>query len=382
MKEVEKVYFRQVNSEADIEKAVKCAMDPLDFDPIKKVLIKPNLVCPRPSETGATTDLRLIEEVVKILVSKNVQVTIGEGAGFEFDTDKVFDILGANRLAEKYGISIVNLRKAETEVTDIGGKALKKIPLPKPVLEADAILNMPKFKSHMLTGMTFAMKNFFGVLPEEGRRIAHIHGIDQPIVDLVNYFADKNILTIGDAITTMAGAGGPAYGKAIQANTLIWGRDNVAIDKVSFKLFGIDTAKIRCLKIAEESPRFSNVEIVGNAEIPVTAFPVPDSGFFYKFSYRLMHTFDYLTSPFHKKSLIPRIATKIGTRVEIGDGCDKCGKCIETCPVNAISKEYKIDFEKCRYVRCLNCRDICPRDAIKVKNFFLSKSGDNKSKGS
>ncbi len=375
MHETSKVYVHQVNSDEDIKKVVRQVVSELELDLNKKILIKPNFVCPRSSKTGATTDLGLIEEVVKVLINKGVQITLGEGAGFEFDTDKVFDILGVKSLAQKYNFSLVNLRKAKTECVDIGGKVLKKISLPKPVLEADAILNMPKFKTHMLTGMTFAMKNFIGLLPDEERRKAHIQGIDQSVVDLVNYFEDKNTLTIGDAITTMGGLGGPGYGTAIKSNVLIWGQDNVAIDEVAFNLFRIDTAKIKYLKIAQKNPRFSSIDIIGNIE-KLERFPVPDSGFFYKLSYRLMHTFDYLTSVFHRESLIPRIATKIGTRPEISEACTKCGKCRDACPVGAISPEYQIDFEKCRFVRCLNCRDVCPQNAIKIKGFLLSKSED------
>lgn len=378
MGKIEKVHISHASNEAEIKKTVSYAVNETSFGSAKTVLLKPNFVCPRSSETGATTDLRLIEAVVELLICKGMQVTLGEGAGFEFDTDKVFDILAVNKIGEKYGIPIVNLRKAQTRCVNVGGKALKKIRLPQPVLDADVIVNLPKFKTHMLTAMTFAMKNFIGVLPDAARRQAHMHGIDQPVVDLFNYFSTKNILTIGDAITTMGGAGGPGYGEAIIANTLIWGHNNLAIDEVAFNFFGVDPAKIRYLQIAKKEKQFSDIEVIGSSAKFSVPFPVPDSGFLYKLSYRSMHTFDYLTSPFHKVSLIPRIATKIGIRVQIGTACNKCRKCIDVCPVGAISDEFKIDFEKCRYVRCLNCKAICPQNAIKIKGFLFSKSEDKK----
>ena len=49
----------------------------------------------------------------------------------------------------------------------------------------------------------------------------------------------------------------------------------------------------------------------------------------------------------------------------IGDKCTTCGKCIEVCPVEAISKgakKYAIDAEKC--VDCGACAGECPSEAI------------------
>ncbi|MGI6086630.1 MAG: DUF362 domain-containing protein [Kiritimatiellia bacterium] len=55
---------------------------------------------------------------------------------------------------------------------------------------------------------------------------------------------------------------------------------------------------------------------------------------------------------------------------EITDKCTACGKCAESCPVEAISKSkdekrYVIDEEKC--VECGVCAGECPVEAIKEK---------------
>ena len=49
----------------------------------------------------------------------------------------------------------------------------------------------------------------------------------------------------------------------------------------------------------------------------------------------------------------------------ITDKCTTCGKCIESCPVEAINKgekKYVIDAEKC--VDCGACAGECPSEAI------------------
>ena len=49
--------------------------------------------------------------------------------------------------------------------------------------------------------------------------------------------------------------------------------------------------------------------------------------------------------------------------------CIACGKCIEACPVDAITGEKKkphvIDIGKC--IKCAACKEICPVDAVVTK---------------
>ncbi|PTD94290.1 DNA-directed RNA polymerase subunit D [archaeon SCG-AAA382B04] len=54
---------------------------------------------------------------------------------------------------------------------------------------------------------------------------------------------------------------------------------------------------------------------------------------------------------------------------EIGEECDNCGECIETCPKDVYeikNDELKIvDQEACMF--CENCVEACPQDAINIK---------------
>ena len=56
---------------------------------------------------------------------------------------------------------------------------------------------------------------------------------------------------------------------------------------------------------------------------------------------------------------------EINMAYAISDKCVACGKCVEVCPVEAISKgvkQYVINAETC--VSCGQCVDACPSEAI------------------
>lgn len=49
---------------------------------------------------------------------------------------------------------------------------------------------------------------------------------------------------------------------------------------------------------------------------------------------------------------------------KINEKCDKCGKCIEICPANAIVN-FQIDSTKC--IRCTGCYEVCKQNAIEIQ---------------
>lgn len=338
----------------------------------QRILVKPNWVNARSSQTGATTSIELVERVVAFFLEKNADVVIGEGAGFEFNTDQTFQVLNVKSLTEKYGIPIVNLRDDATIKVDIKGKVLKRINLPQTVLNAERIINLPKLKTHTLTGVSFAMKNLLGLLPDEDRRKAHVFGLGQSIVDLNKHFT--NVFTILDGMTAMCGEG-PVFGNTINPHLLIAGSRTSAVDKVACDVVGINYQQIHHIRLAEQQGLLPTIEVLGDADYTLPVFTSSSATSYYRFKYWSVYALDYLLQPFLKRSLIPSIITQFGTKVEINaDACNKCDKCITVCPTHAISSDLTIDFERCRYLRCFRCYDICPHKAINVKGFSKPKS--------
>ena len=102
------VLIMRLDDKDNLKTAVQKIMDDLKISiEDKRLLLKPNFVCPRKC---ATTDLKLVEAVIEILSPMN-DLILAEGPGYEFDANKTFEILGVYQLCKKYNIPIINTRK-------------------------------------------------------------------------------------------------------------------------------------------------------------------------------------------------------------------------------------------------------------------------------
>ncbi|GAI66534.1 unnamed protein product, partial [marine sediment metagenome] len=90
---------------------------------------------------------------------------------------------------EKEGGEIVNFSLKGYEKIKIPyAKKLEEINLARPILEADVVVSLPKLKTHELTLLTGAVKNFFGCVPSadrfEAHRLSKVEEFSQAVVDI------------------------------------------------------------------------------------------------------------------------------------------------------------------------------------------------------
>jgi len=125
--------------------------------------------------------------------------------------------------------------------------------------ELDCFISMPKAKQHESAGITHGMKNLIGILPVpsgiyndgKGHRAA-IHNFrdydNNKYNNLCRVIMDINRATpihlvVNDAIKTVLGSEGPWTSTGITPanfDTLIFGKDTVAVDSVSTDIIGFD----------------------------------------------------------------------------------------------------------------------------------------------
>lgn len=331
----------------------------------EKVLIKPNLVS---SHKEATTNIDVLKCIIDVVKENGGTPIVGESSGYEFDTDKTFKILGVKKLEKECDVKIINLDNEEFKKVKVGYTTLK---IPQIVLECDKLINVPKLKMHSVTTVSFGLKNLMGIVHRNTRRKFHILGLSKGIVTINQKI--PSYLTIIDGLNFMSEKA--VFGKEIESNYLIVGRDIVAVDEVCSKLIGIDPNKIKHISIAKSKLKHDEkIEVTG--AYPENNFPeLKYQNKFKKIIHNILfwglYVGDFMYSRFIRdKSILPFFHWYFGIRPEIEKyKCTKCGKCIEICPVNAITidEEIKIERKKCQEVRCFKCMDICPEEAIKYK---------------
>ena len=217
----------------------------------KKVLLKPNLVEFDP-ERPINTDPRFVAAVLEVMRKLGAaEVKIGEAPGHRRDTWGVAEQAGYRKLIPDFDRLFVDLNRDDVSPVNAYGNTMK-LYLPKTVLAADLVVSLPKMKTHHWTGVTLAMKNFFGLVPGSlygwPKNLLHHQGIENSILELNRLV--PNSIAIVDGIVAMEG-NGPIQGTGLTAGVVVMGGDKVAVDATCCRLMGVNPARIGHIKLAE-----------------------------------------------------------------------------------------------------------------------------------
>ncbi len=227
---------------------VKTGLRQLNIEPVKKAVIKPNLIINRPPPV--TTPVETVEAIAEYL-QRYQKVTIAEGSGW-CDTSQAFEELGYSDLAEKYGVKLVDLNKDSYELrSNAKALALKEFESPL-TLKDSYIISAAVLKVHSITKVSLSLKNMLGATLGEKARVAkkgRFHRkLNESIVDINIYL--KPSLAIIDG--RQACIGGELGGESKEFNVMIFSTDLVAADAVGAKLLGYEPLSITHLKLAQE----------------------------------------------------------------------------------------------------------------------------------
>jgi len=348
-----------------------------DFFFGKKVVIKPNLVSARNPDKAATVHpavLSALGKLIKTYSPSSLIIAESPGAPFtEMALKSVYRACETDKAAAEAGIPL-NLETKSRSVRFPEGKMCREFQIIESVAEADVVVNLCKLKTHSLTKMTCATKNFFGVVPgvqkfEMHARFPDPGDFQEMIVDLAQCICQsKEILCVCDAIYGMEG-NGPSNGIPRKFGALLLSRSPFALDVAAEYLLGFE-GSVRLSDIAAErglvSRNLSEIELSGDSidEVRITDCRLPDTeaGWILK---NLPHLFGGKLANYFKPR--PLIDNK---------KCIGCGKCRESCPVHTIeirgekgNKKAFIHKQKC--IRCFCCQELCPYDAVKIKKNIL-----------
>lgn len=254
-RDCEQVSILKVNSVHDVCEILKNIYDSTaDFSlhSDSSIIIKPNLCAVKTPETGATTDVRVVEGIITFLKNQFgvSDISIVESDGTQVLADMAFKLLGYERLSRKHNLKLVNLSKSPFSVKEFSTNAfLRKIRIPKIIENADFFISVPKIKTHSDCSFTSALKNQYGCNPYSRKTVYH-RRLHDAIVDFNHAF--KPDLVVVDGIVAMEGNKGPTDGIPIKMNTIILGQDPVAVDHLVARTMGINPDNVRYLVEAKK----------------------------------------------------------------------------------------------------------------------------------
>jgi len=235
----------------------------------QRVLIKPNLIVPKPPEVPAKTHPEVIYAVSAIVKDAGAEPIVADSPAWS-TTRGCLKAMGIIERLEKLGAEIANLDRPERmriEDTPVG--------LSRVALKADVIINLPKLKAHQQLTATFAFKNLYGcVCGLGGKEKAYWHfarGKEfEPFCRMVVgiYQKLKPALNIIDGIIGMEGQG-PINGTPKPVGYLVAGTDPAACERVCCDLVGFDPQDLPLLRTADKMgvglPLNTPFEIVGDS---------------------------------------------------------------------------------------------------------------------
>ncbi|MEG1322732.1 MAG: DUF362 domain-containing protein [Ruthenibacterium sp.] len=339
-----------------------------------KVLLKPNLLAKHVPEHAVTTHPAVLRGAILALQARGVtQITVADSSG------GLYNAIGMNAIYKQSGLAAVCSETGAALYLDCAstqrqtdGKIVRSFNLIQPVLNADFILNLPKFKTHMMTGMTGAVKNLFGTVPglqkaEFHMRFPEKEMFGEMLVDLCETVRPQ--LTVIDGIVGMEGDG-PAGGAPRDIGVLLGGENPYTLDLALCRMMGLDAMAVPFLKAAHMrglcDAVFDTALLTGDvdAAAPLRDFKLPESYAAINFSARAPRALRWAVPPV-EKLLAPHPHI-------LKSACIGCGKCAEICPVNAIvihNKIARIAPKNC--IRCFCCHEMCPAKAIKVRRFGI-----------
>lgn len=353
-------------NEETIRKALKKTVNFREF--VKKedkVLIKPNLLMAANPDRLITTNPALVKEIIRELNKIGAHIIVADSPGGPYNErvlKRLYEETGYDDLKKVVNFEL-NYDNSTYELKNPSG-FIKRYKIIKVFDEVDKVINVPKLKTHMLTTLSCATKNLFGLIPGTEKvsyhgRFKELKHFSKMITDLAMAVTEKKpTLNIVDAVIGMEGEG-PSNGTGVNLGLLIIGDNIFEVDYNISKIIDIPYETIPYLNdaLTEGFFRKSKKDFKKYRK----SFKKPHSSFLASF-------WDYL--PAFLKNLVSNYWIKkpvINKEVCIG-----CGDCMRACPVKAIKikdKKASINYKKC--VRCYCCHELCKYKSVDLQKRII-----------
>ena len=233
---------------------IREGMQTLGVIPRGRVLFKPNVVLAHPELfayaftrkeflDGAIGAARDLGEDIK-------EIGVGERSGITIPTRYCFKNAGYPEVIKRHKAKVYYFDECRHVPFRLRnpGRLRDLIYVPPQVVEADFLVNLPKFKAHPWTRLTLSLKSYIGLQDDRHRLVDHNTFLEQKIVDLQEVIQPGFIAI--DAIE--AGQKMMLTPTPFHMGAIVMGANPCAVDTVCCHMVHVDPRDLVHLRLAAE----------------------------------------------------------------------------------------------------------------------------------
>jgi len=221
------------------------------ISPGDSVLLKPNFIAPKSRRHAAQTDPEVILQTARLLKDYRAKPFVGDSPawGDVFASTKLLELQEPLKKLSVPVKKLDNPKKCKLKSLGI------KIGISSLALEADKIINLPKFKTHQQLVATFAVKNMFGCVSGKAKALWHFrrggsqYDFCEMLIEIYRFL--NPVITIIDAVVAMDDSG-PIRGRPRPLGFLIAGTDPIACETICAELINFAPLDMPMIKTAKQ----------------------------------------------------------------------------------------------------------------------------------
>ncbi len=333
----------------------------------KRVLIKPNALGAYAPDRAVTAHPVVLEAIIRYFLDRGKEVWLGDSPGGTVNVEKVWQTCGFSELAERYPIKLVNLSTHGFRELTYRGIPVK---ISEVFWQCGIVINVAKYKTHSLTAFTGALKNLYGLVPgmiksEYHRQYPETNSFSELLLSLYALTRNRISYSFLDGIVGMDGAG-PAAGTPKPFGLFLGSSSIPALDFTAARMMGFKLNDVPYMSAA--------LQMDG---ILPSRIAIPTS-----FKHYHIPNANIAVVKMRKETLkyVPPIMQRafralFSYHPQVSERCEKCGVCVKSCPVGAISwTPPELPFvHKHNCIKCMCCHELCPHQAIDIQKSPLAK---------
>ena len=232
------------------------------------VVLKPNAGHAAPASSAVCTNPETVRAVIREVRKANPgRIVIAESAAIGCDTMECFEVSGIAQIAREEGVDLIDI-KQETDLVNVAVRGyrsnIKRVKIPRFLMEADHIINLPILKAHASMVFSCALKNIKGTVQDTVHMTMHQQNLTMAMMDV--WWAVRADINIVDAINVASGYS-PHTPVPLPVGVVLGSYDPVAVDLIACDVVGIDTEKVDYFRVADEAglgtTDRANIEIRG-----------------------------------------------------------------------------------------------------------------------